>query len=397
MKIKKVYSRRLKRDVYSFDVRIGGYRYRDTGFATKKEAEDAIAALRLRAIEIKYGIAPARHKPTMVKKVVEAYVKRLVDQMTLRRGAEYAKRNMGYVDRLKRWGHFVGVDKHISTIDEDDLSDWAQAEIDRGLKKSSVRRGLNTIRAALHFASVKFPDLAGYRVPKNPKGLGSDDERTRVLEPEEIAAISERLAGPPPKTWPHPESWRDAGDFFLIALATGIRIGDILELKWDDLNKHFATLKVKMQKVGDKELLLPLTETVEFVVARRKAEGLGSTTHIFTLRDHSIRDAFRNASKEAKIPYGQQVEGGWTVHDLRRTYLTGLLQSGVDLATVRDLAGHHSITVTSRYVRSTPSSRRNAVVAAENLVRLASTLQVNRGKKGNKGRPQTANKRNKNQ
>jgi integrase len=152
-----------------------------------------------------------------------------------------------------------------------------------------------------------------------------------------------------------------------------------------------------MQKVGDKELLLPLTETVEAVVARRKAEGLGSATRIFTLRDHSIRDAFRNASKEADIPYGQQVEGGWTVHDLRRTYLTGLLQSGVDLATVRDLAGHHSITVTSRYVRSTPSSRRNAVAAAENLVRLASTLQVNRGKKGNKGKEQASGKRNKNQ
>lgn len=259
------------------------------------------------------------------------------------------------------------------------------------------KRAALSLRGTRDFATIKFPDLGSYRIPKNPKGLGSDDERERVLESEEIAAISEHLAGPPPKTWPYPESWRDAGDFFLIALATGIRIGDILELKWDDLNKHFATLKVKMQKVGDKELLLPLTKTVELVVARRKAEGLGSATRIFTLRDHSIRDAFRNASKEASIPYGQQVEGGWTVHDLRRTYLTGLLQSGVDLATVRDLAGHHSITVTSRYVRSTPSSRRNAVTAAENLVRFASTLQVNRGQKGNRRTERAARKGNETQ
>lgn len=227
--------------------------------------------------------------------------------------------------------------------------------------------------------------------------MGTDDERERVLEPEEIAAISEQLAGPPPRTWPHPESWRDAGDFFLIALASGIRIGDILNLKWGDLNRRFETLKVKMQKAGDKELLLPLTETVESVIARRKAEGLGSSTHVFTIRDHSIRDAFRDASKAAGIHYGQQVEGGWTVHDIRRTFLTGLLQAGVDLATVRDLAGHHNITITSRYVRSTPSSRRNAVAAAENLVRLASTLQVKRGNQGNKGGQQVARKRNVNQ
>src|SRR5260370_37528706 len=102
MKIRKVYSRQLKRDVYSYDIRIGGHRYRDTGFTTKKEAEDAIAALRLKAIEIKYGIVQARPKPTRVKEAVEAYAKRLVDQMTMRRGVTYAKRNMGYVNRLRR-------------------------------------------------------------------------------------------------------------------------------------------------------------------------------------------------------------------------------------------------------------------------------------------------------
>ncbi len=109
-----------------------------------------------------------------------------------------------------------------------------------------------------------------------------------------------------------------------------------------------------MQKSEEKDLLLPLTETVVEVVGRRKAEGLGSDAHVFTLRDHSVRDAFRNASEGAGIPYGQQVEGGWTIHDLRRTYLTALLQAGVDLATVRDLAGHSSVEITSRYVQSTP-------------------------------------------
>jgi integrase len=83
----------------------------------------------------------------------------------------------------------------------------------------------------------------------------------------------------------------------------------------------------------------------------------------------------RNASEKAGIPYGQQVEGGWTVHDLRRTYLTYLLQAGVDIATVRDLAGHSSISVTSRYVHSTRDSRKNAAVAAEKLIDLASGLK----------------------
>jgi integrase len=373
--ISKIYSTRYGKYVWRFDLRINGKRYRDSGFATKEEASLALGALRLSSREAKYGIVPARTKRTSIRTVVESESKRLIDQMTLRRDSAYAKRNIGYVNRLTRWGEFVGLDRHVSSVSEEDLLEWVQSELCKGLQRSSVLRGLNTIQAALRQATRKFTDLSGYRVPQIPKGLGTGGLRTRVLEPEEISKLSNVLGGPPPKLWRHAESWRDAGDFFLVALATGCRIGDVLNLKWMDANSHFQFLKVTVQKSEGDPLIFQLTKTVEDVIVRRKAHGLGDKTHIFTCRDHSIRDAMRNASEKAGIPYGQQVEGGWTVHDLRRTYLTYLLQAGVDIATVRDLAGHSSVSVTSRYVHSTRDSRKNAAVAAEKLIDLASGLK----------------------
>ncbi|HJP93508.1 MAG TPA: site-specific integrase [Pyrinomonadaceae bacterium] len=373
--INKVYSKRHRKCVWRFDVRINGKRYRDSGFATKEEASLALGALRLSSREAKYGIVPARIKRTSIRTLVDSEAKRLTDQMTLRRDSNYAKRNIGYVNRLKRWGEFVGLDRYVSSISEEDLLEWVQAELGRGLQKSSVLRGLNTVRAALRQAARKYPDLLTYRIPEVPKGMGTGGLRNRVLEPEEISKLSAVLGGPPPKLWRHAASWRDARDFFLISLATGCRIGDVLSLKWTDVNSHFQFLKVSVQKTDKDPLIIQLTKTVEEVIARRKAEGLGDEAHIFTCRDHSIRDAMRNASTIADLCYGQQVEGGWTVHDLRRTYLTYLLQAGVDIATVRDLAGHSSVAVTSRYVHSTRDSRKNAAIAAEKLVELASGLK----------------------
>lgn len=373
--ISRIYSTRYERYVWKFDVRINGKRHRDSGFATKEEASLALGALRLSSREAKYGIVPARIKRTTIRTVVESESKRLIDQMTLRRDSDYAKRNIGYVNRLTRWGEFVGMDRHVSSLSEEDLLEWVQAELSKGLQKSSILRGLNTIRAALRQATRKHSDLSAYRIPQIPKGLGTGGLRSRVLEPEEISKLSNVLGGPAPKLWRHAESWRDAGDFFLVSLATGCRIGDVLNLRWGDVNSHFQFLRVTVQKSGGDPLILQLTKTVEDVIARRKAQGLGDKTHIFTCRDHSIRDAMRNASEKAGISYGQQVEGGWTVHDLRRTYLTYLLQAGVDIATVRDLAGHSSVSVTSRYVHSTRDSRKNAAAAAEKLIDLASGLK----------------------
>src|SRR5258708_14828513 len=124
----------------------------------------------------------------------------------------------GDLRTLERWGKFVGPNRHVSTIARDDFVFWVAAEIERGkenqrpLKKSSIRRGLNTIKAALNLAVEAFSDLKSFQVPRSPLTKKAEEERDRVLSDEEIAKISAALSAN--------REWLEALFFCQLALLT---------------------------------------------------------------------------------------------------------------------------------------------------------------------------------
>jgi len=78
---------------------------------------------------------------------------------------------------------------------------------------------------------------------------------------------------------------------------------------------------------------------------------------VFTYRGNPLKDvrsAFENACKRAGIKKLR-------FHDLRHTFATRLVLSGVDLATVSKLLGHSSIQRTMRYAHPTPEALKSAV------------------------------------
>jgi len=139
-------------------------------------------------------------------------------------------RNMpGHMRTLERWGEFAGLERHVSTIQSDDFVFWLAAEMERGktnrqaLKKATIRRGLNTIRAALNHAVQTCSDLRTYKVPRSPLTKKSEEERDRVLSDEEISKISGALA--------ISNELADALFFFQIALITACRMAEIRRMK----------------------------------------------------------------------------------------------------------------------------------------------------------------------
>ena len=67
-----------------------------------------------------------------------------------------------------------------------------------------------------------------------------------------------------------------------------------------------------------------------------------------------FRRTFETACRRAKII-------GFTFHDLRHTFASRLVRSGVDLITVKDLLGHYSVRTTERYTHSNQEQKRKAV------------------------------------
>ncbi len=71
-----------------------------------------------------------------------------------------------------------------------------------------------------------------------------------------------------------------------------------------------------------------------------------------------MKTAFLKAVKRADIPPCR-------FHDLRHTFATRLVLAGVDLATVKELMGHASISTTMRYAHPSPPHKRDAVARLE--------------------------------
>jgi integrase len=350
------------------------HRRSGSGFATKGEAEAAVAKLKLESRQRKFGIEPEKPvKPTTIGEAIVAYAKVLEAKWRTKHGDRYVKRNTGQITTLRNWAEFAGPKRLVSSLTRDDFIFYMEHESKRGLQASSIARHINAVRAALYHAIDTCPDLASFRLPRRPKLREANKQRMRILDEDEIKALSAALAANP--------EWRDAYDFFRVALGSGGRFDELMPvveradmssagIRWIDVNEHFGTVILRAHKTG-KERVLHIPGVVEVLMERKRA-GLGNSVHCFTRRDHWIRAVFREASEQCGITYGQQVAGGWTVHDLRHTCLTHLLQEGTDLATVRDFAGHHSIQETTKYVHPTAASRRRAATASSSLVTLAS-------------------------
>jgi site-specific recombinase XerD len=71
------------------------------------------------------------------------------------------------------------------------------------------------------------------------------------------------------------------------------------------------------------------------------------------MTDQAIYEILRTRRMEAGLEH-------CSPHDLRRTYANDLLETGVDIMTLKDMMGHASVTTTQRYIRIKDEQMRNA-------------------------------------
>lgn len=184
-------------------------------------------------------------------------------------------------------------------------------------------------------------------IPKLPRPL------PRYLTPDLDRRLADALQASPDRL---------GCDALLLLRATGLRIGELVDLELDCVHEipgQGAWLKVPLGKL-DTERMVPLDEEtvtiIDRIVAHRSPGRLlrhprtGRPTE-FLLTHHGrrvtvylLRDLITRVATDAGLPH-------ITPHQLRHTYATALVNAGVSLQSLMALLGHVSATMSLRYGR----------------------------------------------
>lgn len=142
--------------------------------------------------------------------------------------------------------------------------------------------------------------------------------------------------------------------FLTIALNTGMRMSEILTLRWENVFLSRGYILIEDSKSG-KSRKVPLNRVVIEAIKNidRSSEYLFFNERM-KKRLGSIRRSFEIACRRADIT-------GLRIHDLRHTAATKMIEAGIDLVTVSKILGHSKIDMTMRYCHPTPENMQRAI------------------------------------
>ncbi len=189
-----------------------------------------------------------------------------------------------------------------------------------GRKNATINRELSLLRRAFNLAEVPFPKV---------QKLEENNVRRGFQSPESFAQLLSKL----------PEHLRPIA---VLAYETGCRRGEILGLKWEqvDLDNSVIRLEAGETKNGEGRII-PLTDSVVRALRYIPKES----EFVFTYRGKpikSIKSGWGNACREAKLP-------GVLFHDLRRTAVRNYSRARVPERVIMSITGHKTRSVFDRY------------------------------------------------
>jgi integrase len=205
------------------------------------------------------------------------------------------------------------------------------------MKPATVAKEVSVLKHCLRLA-VEWGELnqnpaAGARLPKLPAG------KTRYLTPGELKAALESA----------PE-WLRAPMAF--AACTGVRRGEMLSLRWMDVDMGHKRLYLRETKNGALRIL-PIPEFA-LTVLRSLPEGATGDTVFAGVDPAKLSVYTKRVFKRMGIPDA-------SFHTLRHTAASWLVMEGVDLYAVGQILGHKTPRMTQRYAHLSPEYMAGAV------------------------------------
>ena len=145
-------------------------------------------------------------------------------------------------------------------------------------------------------------------------------------------------------------------DLVVFAINTGFRLGEILKLKWEEVDLDHGTVRTLVRKT-QQMIDLPLNDEAARVV--RGWHGIRKGEYVFYNPETGgqWKDLWLGLKKACRKAGLDDV----TWHTFRHSFASRLTQAGADLVTVKELLGHSTISVTMRYAHTNRDAKTRAV------------------------------------
>lgn len=242
---------------------------------------------------------------------------------------------------------------------------------DQGVSNSTRRHRYRHVRVFINWAidsdHLTSNPLKGIKLPKQ------DERLPEFLTPEQLERVLAAV------DWDFEEKRRRGfaregeiqwlKDLVLLAVGTGLRLGELASLRWSHIDFTSGFLFVRNE--GDfrtksgKERAVPLVGDALAVLQRRHSERADELDGpVLTYGDGRAivpgyaSKRFKKYVRLAKLPENIRF------HSLRHTCASWLVQRGVSLPIVQEVLGHHSVQVTQRYAHLAPDVMKSAMEQA---------------------------------
>lgn len=297
------------------------------------------------------------------------YKKRMVKHSTM---AAYALLNRTHLQPA-----FGGMD--VQTIRRKDVQAFIYSKLDGGMSVKSVRDMLIVLKMVIRWVSEEY-DIAvntNWKMEWPSRNMDGGHELERYT-PDEFRRIVEAVQAKP--------SPYKLG--VLMALTTGMRIGELCGLRFGDIDWEKKTIKVcrtveRIYEVnpdgtpGGKTVLIvsePKTKNsrreiplMREVIPLLKAYSKVSTSdyYVCTLSEHVTEPRTYRNSYRHFILKEVGLKRCIKFHGLRHTFASTLIENMVDVKTVSSILGHSDISTTLNvYVHPSEDTKRNAINCA---------------------------------
>ena len=243
----------------------------------------------------------------------------------------------------------------LEEVTKNDLEAFIEYEQDRGLMLSTVRTRLHCANAFLGYlieSGIVSADVLARRIRlKKPEAL------PRAMDPDDVKQLFSVIDHP-----------RDRA-MITVLLRTGMRIGELLGTKMQDL--HLKDRRIDIYEGEKNRIGRVVYLSDDAIVALKRWLKIRDVGHEFlfyaqgskTMSYSTAHIIFARCLTKAGLTHK-----GYSLHALRHTFASELLNAGMRIECLQPLMGHTSLDVTRRYARLTDKTREEEYFRAMTII-----------------------------